>query len=121
MGAASVLHVSGLPESGMLLAPSGPQMTRRIGNSLGKLLTRSAVETAVGLAGDGGGRGWMVCTDAGVKELRGGSSAPGPNPAPTSGPAEPIPWLLISGWGPFEGDLDDQAVPECCCCCCCCA
>lgn len=37
--------------------PSGPQMTRSIGKSLAQLLTRRAVLMAVGLAGDGGGRG----------------------------------------------------------------
>lgn len=49
--------VSWLPDCGMLLVPSGPQMTRRMGKSFGKLLTSSAVEIAVGLAGVGGGRG----------------------------------------------------------------
>ena len=41
----------------MLLVPPGPQMTRRMGKSLEKLLTRSAVEIAVELAGAGGNIG----------------------------------------------------------------
>lgn len=42
--------------------PSGPQMTRRIGKSFAQLLTSSAVLIALGLAGDGGGRGSTVWT-----------------------------------------------------------
>lgn len=38
--------------------PSGPQITRRIGNSFAQLLTSNAVLIAVGLAGNGGGSGW---------------------------------------------------------------
>lgn len=40
--------------------PSGPQMTRRMGKSFAQLLTSNAVLIAVGLAGVGGGRGWMA-------------------------------------------------------------
>lgn len=43
----------------LLPLPSWPQMTRRIGKSFAQLLTNSAVLIAVGLAGVGGGRGWM--------------------------------------------------------------
>lgn len=57
----------------LLPLPSGPQMTRRIGKSLAQLLTRRAVLIAVGLAGEGGGRGWMVCTGpVGVRRSGGG-------------------------------------------------
>lgn len=51
----------------MLLVPPGPQMTRRIGKSLEKLLTNRAVEMAVGLAGAGGGKcevGTAVATES---------------------------------------------------------
>jgi hypothetical protein len=44
--------------------PSVPQITRRMGNSLAQLLTRSAVLIAAGLAAVGGGRGWMFCGGA---------------------------------------------------------
>lgn len=44
--------------------PSGPQITRRIGNSFAQLLTRRAVLMAVGLAGNGGGSGWSDCRGA---------------------------------------------------------
>lgn len=49
-----LLLLSGVPLSPV---PLGPQMTKRMGNSLTQLLTRRAVLMAAGLAGEGGGRG----------------------------------------------------------------
>lgn len=54
---AAALLVSSLPVSGTSAEPSGPQITNKIGNSFAQLLTSSAVLIALGLAGDGGGRG----------------------------------------------------------------
>lgn len=54
---AAALLVSSLPASGTSVEPSGPQITSRIGNNFAQLLTSSAVLIALGLAGDGGGRG----------------------------------------------------------------
>jgi hypothetical protein len=56
--------------------PSGPQMTRRMGKSLAQLLTSRAVLIAVGLAGDGGGRGWMLWIGAVEARRRGGGIGP---------------------------------------------
>lgn len=75
--AAAGLLVSLLPVSGTSLLPSGPQMTSRIGNSFGQLLTSSAVLIALGLAGDGGGRGWIVCEGV-VDTRRSGAGTPPP-------------------------------------------
>lgn len=36
-----------------------PQITKRIGNNFGQLLTTRAVLMALGLGGDGGGSGWI--------------------------------------------------------------
>lgn len=36
-----------------------PQITKRIGNNFGQLLTTKAVLMALGLGGDGGGSGWI--------------------------------------------------------------
>jgi hypothetical protein len=52
--------------------PSGPQMTRRIGKSFAQLLTSRAVLMAVGLAGDGGGKGRMLGAGAVDARRRGG-------------------------------------------------
>jgi hypothetical protein len=58
--------------------PSGPQMTRRIGKSFAQLLTSRAVLMAVGLAGDGGGKGRMLCTGAVDARRRGGGKGSDP-------------------------------------------
>jgi hypothetical protein len=76
------LMVSLLPGAcgsvGALPLPSGPQMTRRMGKSFAQLLTSSAVLTAVGLAGEGGGRGWTVWTGpVGVRRSGGGGGDEG--------------------------------------------
>lgn len=47
-------------------------MTRRIGKSFAQLLTRRAVLMAVGLAGEGGGRGWTFRIGAVDARLKGG-------------------------------------------------
>lgn len=52
--------------------PSGPHMTRRMGKSFAQLLTSKAVLIAVGLAGEGGGRGLMLCAGAVEARRRGG-------------------------------------------------
>ena len=63
---AAGLSVTELPSSGTLLSLE-PQITRRMGNSFGQLLTKRAVLIAFGLAGVGGGRG---CKSAGAVEIR---------------------------------------------------
>lgn len=69
---AAGLLVSVLPVSGTSLVPSGPQMTSRIGNNFGQLLTSSAVLIMLGLAGDGGGRGWIICGEVDTRRSGGG-------------------------------------------------
>ena len=65
--------------------PSGPQMTRRMGKSFAQLLTSKAVLMAVGLAGEGGGRGLMLCAGAVDARRRGG------------GREEKDPWGVVGG------------------------
>lgn len=72
--AATGLSVAELPSSG--IAPSlDPHMTKSIGNSLGQLLTNSAVLTAFALGG-GGGTSGCICRNA-VDTRRDGACWPG--------------------------------------------
>lgn len=80
--------------------PSVPQITRRMGNSLAQLLTRSAVLIAAGLAAVGGGKGWMLCGGAVDARRIGGGRVIRDGPCGFGdGSIGEVPSAVEPGWG----------------------
>lgn len=103
--------------SEVLPLPSGPQMTSKMGKSFAQLLTSRAVLMAVGLAGDGGGRGRTLWTGAVEVRRRGGAGGLEPLLALTAGEAPAGDEMsLEEAWGvSFCGLNVDDSVGDCGC------